>query len=99
MGNFFRDLLSDSGNVSSKRFKSLCIMVVIITMVMGSQFSTYKLDMAVLLTLISAMLALDGMNAAIQMKGIEVKKDVASDIVNSTGDTDAAKDTLQSDKP
>jgi hypothetical protein len=39
------------------------------------------------------------MNMAQALKSMEVKKDVASDIVKETGKADEAEDVLKSDKP
>jgi hypothetical protein len=97
--SFLRDLLSDSGAVSSKRFGGLEVLQLVVIMVIGDQFTKFKLNMNVLEWLLWFVLICWGLNTAISIKSLTAKKEVASDMVNATGDNDSAKETLQSDKP
>jgi hypothetical protein len=48
--NFLKGLFDSKGNVSSKRVAGMEVLQVCIIMVLASQFSSYKLDYAVLIT-------------------------------------------------
>lgn len=92
-------MFSDSGEVSIKRVIAFEFTQLVLGMVVMHQWFNKPLDFSVLVALLSCILTLCGINAAIQMKGIDAKKSVAKDMVNSVGDTDAAQETLQAPKP
>lgn len=99
--NFLKGLFDSNGNVSSKRFAGIQVLQVVIVMVLGSQFTKYKLDYAVLITLIGFVLGCFGMNTVLSAKSMQIKETVAKDIVdgNKPGANEDAKDVLASDKP
>jgi len=97
--NFLGNMHSGSDDVSSKRVYATMLVLLIICMVVGAQFFRRPLDFEVLITLIITVGTLCGMNLKAQLTSLSAKKDVASDIVTATQDTETAKDVLQADKP
>ena len=99
MKQFIAKMFSDGGDVSIKRVIAFEFAQLVFGMVIMHQWFNKPLDFSVLIALLSCILTLCGINAAIQMTAIKAKKDLASDMVNNAGDTDAAKDTMQAEKP
>jgi hypothetical protein len=99
MNNFFRDLLSDSGSVSSKRGAALWVLLLLTVLIIADQFTMHKINSEVFQILVLFMFSCFGLNTILSAKSLNVKKEVASDMVTATGDNDSAKETLQADKP
>lgn len=99
--DFQRGLYNASGTVSSKRVAGMFTLTVVLIMVLGSQFSQYKLDYAVLIALLGFVLACFGMNTALTAKAMNVKESVASEMVegDNPGANKDAMDVLKADKP
>lgn len=71
----------------------MCIMIV------GEQFFHKAMNSTAFAILFSLVCYCFSLNTYLQSKTLEAKKDVASDMVNTTQDNETAKDVLQSDKP
>jgi hypothetical protein len=97
--NFLRELLSETGSVSSKRTAAIWVLLLLTVLISADQFTTHKINSEVFQILVLFMFSCFGLNTILSAKSMNVKKEVASDMVTTTGENEDAKDVLKSDKP
>lgn len=96
--NFLKGLVNENGTVSSKRVAGIEVLQLVIVMVLGNQFTTYKLDMAVLVALLTFVSSCFLMNTFLQSRSMSTKGVAMSDVTKATGDNEAVKDILNADE-
>lgn len=99
MKEFFYDMHSSSDKIRSKSIYASYFVILLTAMIVGQQFFKMPIDYTIFFAILTTFTALCGMNLTAQLKAMNVKRDVASDIVKETGDSEQASQTLQSDKP
>lgn len=102
MKQFFYDMHGNSDRIRSKSIYASYLIIIITVMAMVHQFNKkMPIDYTVFFALLTTFTALCGMNLTAQMKAMEVKKNVAGDMVDNKepGANEDAKEVLTADKP
>lgn len=99
--NFLRGLFDANGNVSSKRVSGIVVILCCCFIFIYGHMAKISVDHHMFDALLIFVITCFGMNTVITQKSMDVKKDVASDMVDSDKPkaNEDAKDVLNSPKP